>query len=177
MKQTGTKTTGSFDRYQPYSKQKSSGTSISKQYTKPVEQVTKRQIQTPANLNRSRTSVQGTTKQEPRKNYTVTRGSSSVPQVRQGGTNTRVIQKQSPVVHSSAPSRSKEAQRTVVSRQKTGSQSKQYSQGDYERAKTSNGRPSGSVSRQQAKAGFSGAPVGGPSSQGYFGSPAMNSRR
>jgi len=148
-KQSDSKTTSSFDRYQPYSKQERSDTHVAKQYTKSSEQAVKSNSGKTSYPSKSRYSLQNSKRQEPRKAYTSR--SSSAP---------RLTQRQAQGSYKSATPPKRESQRTYVSR---GSNSSQYS-------RSSGGKSSRGFS---SSPGYKSQPTAGVS-RGFSRAPSMD---
>lgn len=122
VKQPDVKTKGSFDRYQPYSKQTGSNSFVTKQYTKSSEPVVKKNSVKTAHPSTAPPSLQHSKSQETRGAYT-SRGSSTPPQVsRQEARSPILIKKQSSGSSKSATPSKREPQRTYVSKENSGSQ-------------------------------------------------------
>jgi hypothetical protein len=134
-KQPYSKTTRSFDRYQPYSKQKGSDSYVAKQYTKPSEPVVKRNSE------------------KTRRAYT-SQGSSRTPkESRQEASTPKMTKRQASGSYKSATPSKKGSQSTYVFRENN---SAEYSQSPAGRS--SRGLVSGSGYKAQPRAGVSRGP-------------------
>lgn len=165
-KSTDAKTKSSFDRYQPYSKQKGSDTQVAKQYTGSNDRAVKKYSGKTTNINKSVPSLNSSKKQEPQRAYT-SRGSISPPKKSiQAVSPSRQMQKQSSgSLRSGVPSK-KASQKTSTYRGST----------NYQSSKSSGGRGSGSVYKSQPQAVFSGG-VSRAQSMGASRAPSMRSVR
>jgi len=144
-KSTDAKTKSSFDRYQPYSKQKGSDTQVAKQYTESNDRAVKKYSGKTTNINKSAPSLNSSKRQEPQKAYT-SRGSISPPKKSiQAVSPSRQMQKQSSGSLRSGAPQKRESQRTYVSKGNT----------NYQSGRSSEGRSSGQGYKSQLQPGFS----------------------
>jgi len=171
-KQPDAKTTSPFDRFQPYSKEKSSNMRIAKQHTKSVEQVVNRQIKKTNDFSRPYSSLKETKQPEPRREYTPIR-SSNITTSTQQGNNTRITQRPSSGSYSTVTAPKRKAQRTYVPKENKSSQYKTHNKGDIPAGPSLKSRDPGRGIKQQPQAGFSGGFSGTPS-RGTFRLPATN---
>ena len=151
-KQPDTKTTRSFDRYQPYSKQKRSDASVAKRYTKPSTSNpgVKRNSEKTTLSNKSRASLQNSERQEPRRAYTSRGNSTPSKKSRQAVSVPKITKRQASGSLKSGTPPKRESQSSYVSR---GSNASQYSGGSGGRS--SRGLVSGSGYKSQPNTGVS----------------------
>jgi hypothetical protein len=165
-KQPDAQAKGSFDRYQPYSKQKGSDTQVTKS-TKRYTESSERKSGKTSPSGKSRASLQKSQSQDSRKAYTSRGSSVPLQKSRQQSSTTSVTKRKSSGTYKSSTPIKRESQKTYS----YGKQSSSF----YDRSpvgRSSRGLVSGSGYRSQPRTGVS-MPSTKSSSMGSYKTPSM----